>query len=88
MNSTILHAKDVLHGYDKVATLYPYIPSLSHWRAWEYAAYQKCVLNGRILDPIPAARIIAFILFFSCSSISWFIPWALFKQHLTNKVRL
>ena len=50
MNRAILRAEDVLHGYDKVSSLYPYIPSLSHWRAWEYAAYQKYLLNGRILD--------------------------------------
>lgn len=50
MNKAILRAEDVLSGYDKVSPLYPHIPSLSHWRAWEYAAYQKFLLDGRILD--------------------------------------
>lgn len=45
-----LSVEQVLHGYDRVAGLYPYIPPLSHWRAWEYAAYQHYLLNGRILD--------------------------------------
>lgn len=40
----------MLQGYDAVSTLYPHIPPLSHWRAWEYTAYQKYQLNGRILD--------------------------------------
>lgn len=46
----LLAAEQVLHGYDRVAELYPHIPSLSHWRAWEYAAYQHHRLEGRILD--------------------------------------
>lgn len=33
-----------------MSVLYPYIPSLSHWRSWEYAAYQHYRLDGRILD--------------------------------------
>lgn len=40
----------VLHAYDRVSELYPHIPPLSHWRAWEYAAYQHYHLDGRILD--------------------------------------
>lgn len=50
MENKILSAEEVLIGYDAVSTLYPYIPPLSHWRAWEYAAYQHYRLNGRILD--------------------------------------
>jgi len=46
----LLSAEQVLHGYDRVAELYPHIPSLSHWRAWECAAYQHHRLDGRILD--------------------------------------
>jgi SAM-dependent methyltransferase len=46
----LLTAEQVLHGYDRVAQLYPYVPPLSHWRGWEYAAYQRYRLNGRILD--------------------------------------
>jgi len=43
-------AEQVLQGYDRVAELYPYVPPLSVWRAWEYAAYRNYQLNGRILD--------------------------------------
>jgi SAM-dependent methyltransferase len=50
MNKTILEIEDVLSGYDAISVLYPHIPPLSHWRAWEYAAYQKHQLTGRILD--------------------------------------
>lgn len=46
----ILSIPEVLAGYDAVAALYPYTPSLSHWRAWEYAAYKHCNIDGRILD--------------------------------------
>ena len=42
--------ESVLQGYDAVCTLYPHIPPLSHWRAWEYAAYQDFRLIGRVLD--------------------------------------
>jgi ubiquinone/menaquinone biosynthesis C-methylase UbiE len=50
MNCLKLTAEAVLLGYDAVSALYPHIPPLSHWRAWEYAAYQKYQLNGRVLD--------------------------------------
>jgi SAM-dependent methyltransferase len=50
MNSLKLAHRDVLRGYDAVSALYPHIPSLSHWRAWEYAAYRKFKIHGRILD--------------------------------------
>jgi ubiquinone/menaquinone biosynthesis C-methylase UbiE len=50
MQTIILSADEVLSGYDAVSPLYPYIPPLSHWRAWEYAAYQKSQLSGRVLD--------------------------------------
>lgn len=50
MRNKILLGEDVLNGYDAVSTLYPHIPPLSHWRAWEYAAYQHYRLDGRILD--------------------------------------
>ncbi len=45
-----LAGAQVLQAYDQVGVLYPYIPSLSHWRSWEYAAYQQYRLNGRVLD--------------------------------------
>lgn len=50
MKTTILKSSEVLAGYDAVATLYPYTPSLSHWRAWEYASYKHHRIEGRILD--------------------------------------
>lgn len=40
----------MLSGYDAVSSLYPFIPSLSLWRAWEHAAYQGTLLRGRTLD--------------------------------------
>lgn len=45
-----LESEDVLSGYDAVCALYPHVPPLSHWRAWEQAAYRKFTLNGRVLD--------------------------------------
>lgn len=50
MQTKILIPSEILAGYDAVSTLYPHIPPLSHWRAWEYAAYQNFQLEGRILD--------------------------------------
>lgn len=50
MNCFVLHREAVLKGYDEVSMLYPYLPSMSHWRAWEYTAYQRYHLDGRILD--------------------------------------
>ncbi len=50
MQTMRLQDEEVLNGYDAVSFLYPHIPSLSHWRAWEYAAYQHHRLDGRILD--------------------------------------
>lgn len=50
MLSRNLDAEAVLGGYDAVRELYAFIPPLSHWRAWEYAAYQNHRLDGRILD--------------------------------------
>jgi len=46
----VLSIKEILSGYDAVASLYPYIPPLSHWRAWEYAAYKHHRIGGRVLD--------------------------------------
>lgn len=46
----ILLNEEILSGYDAVSTLYPHIPPMSHWRAWEYAAYQYYSLEGRVLD--------------------------------------
>lgn len=50
MKTLLLSQTSVLTAYDAVSKLYPHIPSLSHWRSWEYAAYQHFELNGRVLD--------------------------------------
>lgn len=50
MKTKKITTSEILNGYDAVSTLYPFIPSLSLWRSWEYAAYKKFQLNGRILD--------------------------------------
>jgi SAM-dependent methyltransferase len=44
-----LGSEEVLHSYDLVCSLHPHAPQLSHWRAWELAAYQKLALDGRVL---------------------------------------
>jgi SAM-dependent methyltransferase len=50
MENKYLTSAEVLAGYDAVCKLYPYIPSMSIWRAWEYAAYQHFKLAEPILD--------------------------------------
>ncbi|NJL47134.1 MAG: class I SAM-dependent methyltransferase [Leptolyngbyaceae cyanobacterium SM2_5_2] len=50
MKTLTLTPEAVLQGYDAVSQLYPHIPPLSHWRAWEYAAYQNYKISGHILD--------------------------------------
>jgi SAM-dependent methyltransferase len=50
MQERILTDDEVLLGYDKVLALYPHVPSLSMWRAWEAAAYRQHHLEGRVLD--------------------------------------
>src|SRR5450631_41548 len=50
MKRRILSTREVLKGYDAVCELYSNIPPLSMWRAWEYAAYRKYRLKGRVLD--------------------------------------
>ncbi len=50
VKTQMLTIPEVLDGYDAVARLYPHIPPLSHWRAWEYASYKHQHIEGRILD--------------------------------------
>lgn len=50
MEEIIPSTKQVLLGYDAVSALYPSVPPLSHWRAWEYAAYKRYRMKGRVLD--------------------------------------
>ncbi len=47
---TLLDLQSITAGYEKVAELYPHIPPLSMWRAWEYAAYQRFQLTEPVLD--------------------------------------
>jgi SAM-dependent methyltransferase len=42
--------EQVLDGYDAMADLYPWIPSMILWRGWEYAIYRRCALPGPVLD--------------------------------------
>jgi SAM-dependent methyltransferase len=50
MNYTLLSDEEILDGYDAVSQLYPYIPSLLLWRAWEFAAYKRHSLRQPALD--------------------------------------
>lgn len=50
MHPMALSAEHVLAGYDAVSALYPAIPPLCLWRAWEYAAYQRYALPEPVLD--------------------------------------
>lgn len=50
MRRVVISAEEVLAGYDVVSQLYPYIPPLSIWRAWEYAVYQRYTLPEPVLD--------------------------------------
>jgi SAM-dependent methyltransferase len=45
-----LGPEDVLTSYDLVSKLYPSLPSLSLWRAWEHAAYRGLALREPVLD--------------------------------------
>lgn len=51
MPSQLLSAQEVLDAFDAVAELYPFLPSLSLWRAWELAAYRRLpALAEPVLD--------------------------------------
>jgi len=45
-----LSAREVLAGYDRVSRLYPFVPPLTMWRAWECAAYARQALKEPVLD--------------------------------------
>ncbi len=45
-----LSLDQVMEGYRSVSKLYPHVPSLSMWRAWEYAAYKLVSLREPVLD--------------------------------------
>jgi SAM-dependent methyltransferase len=50
MNVAHLTSGEILHGYDVVGNLYPWIPSMITWRGWEYAAYRRFALPEPVLD--------------------------------------
>jgi len=45
-----LSEEEVLAGYDRVSVLYPFVPPLTLWRAWECAAYARHSLAEPVLD--------------------------------------
>jgi SAM-dependent methyltransferase len=45
-----LHPDEVSAGYQALAQLYPYVPSLLLWRGWEFAAYRRYALPEPSLD--------------------------------------
>src|SRR5712691_2122802 len=50
MKQSLLSLEEVLIGYDAISQVYPHVPSLCTWRAWEYAAYQRYTLPEPVLD--------------------------------------
>jgi len=50
MKQLTLSVEEVLKGYDAVWPLYPYVPPMNLWRAWEYIAYKRYVLPEPMLD--------------------------------------
>jgi SAM-dependent methyltransferase len=45
-----LSPEEVLSGYDAVSLLYPHIPPMTTWRAWEFGAYRRYTLPEPVLD--------------------------------------
>ena len=50
MKQRLVSQDQVLAGYDAVSQLYPYVPSMNMWRAWELAAYRHYGLPEPVLD--------------------------------------
>ena len=50
MIEKLLVPDDVLAGYDRVSALYPAVPPITLWRAWEVAAYGHLELEEPVLD--------------------------------------
>jgi SAM-dependent methyltransferase len=46
----LLTVEEVMGGYGQLSKLYPHVPSMSIWRAWEYAAYNRYQLQEPVLD--------------------------------------
>lgn len=49
-NQNALTLNEIMHGYDVVSQLYPYVPPINMWRAFEYAAYSRYKLAEPMLD--------------------------------------
>jgi len=49
-NTTQISEDELVSAYRETSTLYPLVPSLSIWRAWELAAYRRYTLKEPILD--------------------------------------
>ena len=45
-----LTKQEIIEAHKKILELYPYIPSLSLWRAYEYAVYKNLKINSPVLD--------------------------------------
>lgn len=45
-----ISAEQVMAGFDRLATIYPHVPSTCMWRAWELAAYSRYTLCEPVLD--------------------------------------
>ncbi len=50
MERATLTVEEVLGGFDAVARLYPNVPPLCMWRAWEVAGYVRFPLRDPVLD--------------------------------------
>ena len=50
MKQPLFALDEILNGYDAVSQIYPFIPSMCIWRAWEYAAYRRYQLTEPVLD--------------------------------------
>jgi SAM-dependent methyltransferase len=48
--SRVLDPHEVSDGYRALVELYPLVPPLSLWRAWELAVYRHFKLDGRVID--------------------------------------
>jgi len=50
MKTILLSPEEILQGYDAVTKIYPPVPSLYIWRAWEYAGSRRYALQEPVLD--------------------------------------
>jgi SAM-dependent methyltransferase len=50
MSAPQLSHEEILTAYDAVAPLYPHVPSMCLWRAWEIAAYRRYRMIEPVLD--------------------------------------